>query len=67
MKPKAIVTETCGVRRNSGTIEWVCVRPIHDKETNKNRGQQITGYHPESERHYFRPMYDRSSNDNNDS
>jgi hypothetical protein len=46
----------CGITRNTGSIEWVCVRPVHDTG-GKNRGQQVTGYYPESERHYFRPKY----------
>lgn len=47
----------CGITRNTGTIDWVCVRPIHDNDSNKNRIRQINGYYPQSERHYFRPKY----------
>jgi hypothetical protein len=41
-----------GVTRRTGNVEWVCVRPVHDTGS-KNRGRQITGHYPQSERHYF--------------
>jgi hypothetical protein len=46
----------CGVTRRTGRIEWVCVRPVHDTGS-KNRGRQVTGYYPQSERHYFVRKY----------
>lgn len=50
----------CGITRSTGRIEWVCVRPVHDTGS-KNRGQQISGYYPQSERHHFVPKYARGA------
>lgn len=58
MTPQPATTKPlCGVTRNTGRIEWICVRPVHDTGANKNRGFQVSGYYPQSERHHFVRRY----------
>lgn len=46
----------CGKKESINNIEWVCVRPVHDK-ANERHNLSNHGLYPQSKQHYMKPFY----------
>lgn len=55
--PRAEAPGICGITRNTGSIEWVCVRKVHDTAKQRSSRPSGLGYYPQSERHHFVRKY----------
>lgn len=55
--PRAEREGICGVTKQTGGTEWICVRPVHDAGTDGNNRYAFQAggavYFPQADRHYF--------------
>lgn len=51
--PRALEPGICGVKQNTGTIEWICVKPVHAKIYQSRKGKMVYDNNPGADKHYF--------------
>lgn len=54
---RATLPGVCGISHSTGSVEWICIKPVHDGEKQRSQRPSSLGYYPKAERHYFVRKY----------